>query len=256
VSRWPSGRPGDEEVATAVPAPAVAVDLSAMLPEQVHARSKELEDGLRAARRERDEAGVEVAAAKGRLVEAAGRGFEAAKAAQRAIGEANERFLAAQCIVEAVEAAARPFATEAHRLRRIESFERFNAALAEKYLTRASVDERLVEALDALATVGLLREQVTAEAAAVRKSAEQAGHLNLQHRDQGYVSPPVRAAIEKVPFGSEVRSGRDDDRARPGSPRAGSPLEVACRELAPSALTRAAPPLTRLLRRIAARFAA
>jgi len=197
---WPAGRPDDEEAKVAVPDPTPTVDLSAMAPERVHERARELEDGLRAARRERDEAAVEVATRKGRLIEAAGRGFEAAKTAQRQIAEAEEQLRTAELVTEAVGLAHRPFAEESHRLRRIEIAERFGAALAEKGAERNRIDEDLVKALDAIGIVAALREAATAEAAAIRKAADQAGCNHLQHLDPGYVSPAVRAAIERLPL--------------------------------------------------------
>lgn len=174
-------------------------DLGGMNPEEIEAKAAELEGVLRAARSERDGAAVDLATARGGLVAAAGRGFEAAKAAQRAIAEEEERLRTAELVTEAVEAAHRPIAAEAHRLSQIRTRERFALAQDAKIRERDGIDQDLIAAIDTLGVVAARRERATAEALEIKRTATQSGH-GLPHFENGYTSPAIRAAIERLPL--------------------------------------------------------
>lgn len=200
MSRWPSGRATDAstEASQAPKPPSVPPpDFGAMSPEEIEAKAQELGDGLRAARSEMDEAAVSLATARAGLVEAAGRGFEAAKAAQRKIAEAEERLRTAEAVVEAVENAHRPFAAEAHRLSQVRTSERFALAQAEKIAERSRIDEDLVAALAALADVTARRERATAEVLEIRRAAAQGG-FTVPHAEVGYTAAQVDRAVRAL----------------------------------------------------------
>lgn len=191
---WPSGRPEDEESA-----PTPAVDLSTMAPERVHARAQELEDGLRAARRERDEAAVEVATGKGRLIEAAGRGFEAAKTVQRQIAEAEERLRTAELVTEAVELAHRPFAAESHRLRREQRRVEMTGELAAAVAARDRIDADLLAAIENLSVVAARRQAATAAAHEIEKRAAAEG-LAVGTVERYLLPASIREALKRIPL--------------------------------------------------------
>lgn len=195
---WPAGRPGDLEAKTASD-PTPTVDLSEMAPERVHERARELEDGLRAARRERDEAAVEVATGKGRLIEAAGRGFEAAKTVQRQIAEAEERLRTAALVTEAVELAHRPFAAESHRLRREQRRVEMTGELAAAVAARDRVDGELIAAIEALRVVAERRLAATEAAVEIEKRAA-SEDLPVGAVERHILPAHLREALRRVPL--------------------------------------------------------
>lgn len=172
-------------------------DIGAMSPEEVEARAKELEDALRAARREVDEAAVSLATARAGLVEAAGRGFEAAKAAQRRIAEEEERLRTAALVTEAVENANRPVAEAAHRISRARSRERFGEAQSAKLAERDGIEAELVATLDVVAGITVRWEKATFEVLEIRRSAAQAS-LELQYVEPDYRETTVARTIQSL----------------------------------------------------------
>lgn len=199
--RWPSGSSRDvTTTTTAEPAVlAPAPDLPPMTLDEATEETRRLEDGLRLARAERDDATAALAAASASLPEAAPRGFEAAREAQRAISEAEDRLRAAQAVTSAMEAAHRPIAEERHRLAMIRLREQAGERLAEKTRERAAVDAEIVAALDALALIAARRDALTADARGIIESVERNRLDHIGHIEPSYYGSPVVEAVRRLP---------------------------------------------------------
>jgi len=173
--------------------------LGEMTLEEAKEAERKLADGVNAARAERDEAEAALASARAALPGAASRGFEAAREAQRAISEAEERLRAAHSVWSAMDAALRPVAEERWRLAKIKLREDAGERLAAKLRERTAVDAELVAALDALALIATRRDTVTADALGIIESAERNQVGPVGSIERSYYGSPVVEAVRRLP---------------------------------------------------------
>ena len=199
--RWPSDSSRDVTTTTtadpAVLAP--APDLPPMTLEAAEDAERKLAGDLALARAERDDATAALSKAKASLPDAASRGFEAARGAQRTISEAEERLRAAESVTSALEAALRPVAEERWRLAKIRLREQAGERLAEVSRERAAVDAEIVAALDALALVAARRDALTADALGIIESVARDGGDSVGSIERSYYGSHVREAASRLP---------------------------------------------------------
>lgn len=200
--RWPTGSSRDVTTTTTAepavldPAPVV---LEEMTLEEAKEAERKLSDDVRVASREREDAEAALATAKAALPGAASRGFEAAREAQRAISEAEERLRAAQAVWSAMNDALRPVAQERYRLAKIRLRKQAGKRLAEKTRERAAVEVDLVAALDALALIAVRRDALTADALGIIESVARDGSGPVGHIERTYFGTPVVEAVRRLP---------------------------------------------------------
>lgn len=196
---WPSGRPGDLEVKAAASAPTPAVDFSAMTFEEFQSRVQESEDGVRAARIERDEAHAALTAAREALPGSAHKGLDAARAAQRSVRDAEDRLRLTEEVAVVMETAHRPFAEESHRLRRERRREELAGELNAAVAARDRIDADLLGAIENLSAVAARRQAATAAAHEIEKRAATEG-LAVGSVERYLLPASIRDAIKRIPL--------------------------------------------------------
>jgi hypothetical protein len=193
---WPSGRPGDEEAATAVPAPAVAV---IAIPADPEAAAEKLEGDLRAARTERDEAHAVLTSAREALPGSAHKGLDAVRRAQGAIRESEDRLRLAEEVVMALETAHRPIAEAAYAKRRERRREEMARELGAAVAARDRIDADLLVAIENLSAVAARRAFATSTAYAIEKRAAAEG-LAVGSVERYLLPASIREAIKRIPL--------------------------------------------------------
>jgi hypothetical protein len=195
------GRPGDVILQDEPQRPAPSPESSRpMTLEEAEAAEAKASANVRAADGELVEARETLAIARAALSEAAGRGFEAAREAQRAITAAEARFEAARTLHELMLRVQAPIAQRRSQLYRERRRETLIKDFGERLVERGRIDSEIVAAVNGLAAMIARRDAVTSALASMKEEAERSAFGAIGGpADDEYRTPEFRKALTALP---------------------------------------------------------